>query len=102
MNKKELFEQLEKNLKDFENAKIESVKPNGKPLAMGNFEFCFMCFYPLRDKICNLADFTEEDENKLLQLETELERIEQMPFVFNELEEDEDGHCRVITRRIRC
>lgn len=102
MDKKELFEQLEKNLRDFENAKIESVKPNGKPLAMGNFEFCFMCFYPIRDKIRKLADFTEEDEDKLSQLETELERIEQMPYVLNELEEDEDGHCRVITKRIRC
>lgn len=102
MNKKELFELLEKNLKDFEATKLESVKPNGQPLALGNFEFSCMCFYPLQDKIRNLVDFTKEDEEKLSQLETELERIKQMPYVLNELVEHDDGTCEIIAKRIRC
>lgn len=102
MSKEELFEKLEKNLRDFESSKIESVKPNGKPLAIGNFEFCCMCFYPLQDKIHNLTNLTKKDKNKLAQLETELERIKQMPYVLNELEETKDGYFKVVTKRIRC
>ncbi len=88
MNKEELFNLLEKNLKDFENSKLESVKPNGKALAMGNFEFFCMCYMPLADKIRNDRDFKKKDEKRLAELDKEYERIKAMPFIVMKFNDD--------------
>lgn len=85
MTKEELYEIIEKNLKDFEAAKIKSVKPNGEPLAMDNFDFYCMCFMPCIEKIRSCKDYTKKDELKISQLENEFYRIKKMPFILLKL-----------------
>ena len=73
MTKKELFEQLEKNLNDWQKSKEEN-----KPM-MGNFMFYCMCYMPLVDKL-EKEELTEKEKEHLAELKKKHDEIEAMNY----------------------
>lgn len=87
MTKEERFNQLEKNMKDFEQSKLESIKPGGNPIVIDNFGFEVMFFYGICDKIQKDETYNEEDAKRIKRLEDEMERIKNIPYIYQFLKD---------------